>query len=92
MTRAQVFFGLFALTAEVKVGSFSAGMVKETGDGTARFLHSVVRGEIDAREGQSSQAKRAKDKLSDETPAENCRENAMSLVSPCCSPSLPSTS
>lgn len=56
-------------------------MVKETGEGTARFLHSVVKGEIDAREGQSSQAQRALDKVSKaEAQGESCKETAMSLV------------
>lgn len=58
-------------------------MVKETGEGTSRFLHSVVKGEIDAREGQSSQAQRAKDKVGAlEAPVENCKDVALSLVRP----------
>ena len=56
-------------------------MVKETGEGTARFLHSVVKGEIDAREGQSSQAQRAKARASmSVAPEESCKEAALSLV------------
>ena len=58
------------------------GMVKETGEGTARFLHSVVKGEIDAREGQSSQAQRALDRVTNsDAPGETCKETAMSLAS-----------
>ena len=57
-------------------------MVKETGEGTARFLHSVVKGEIDARQGQSSQAQRALDRVSNITAqGETCKETAMTLVS-----------
>lgn len=59
-----------------------AGMVKETGEGTAKFLHSVVKGEIDAREGQSNQAQRAKDRVSEMAPEENCKDAAMDLVRP----------
>lgn len=56
-------------------------MVKETGEGTSRFLHSVVKGEIDAREGQSSQAQRAKDRIANmPVSSDSCKETAMSLV------------
>lgn len=65
----------------LKTWPWFAGMVKETGEGTARFLHSVVKGEIDAREGQSSQAQRALHRVSNvETQGEDCKETAMSLV------------
>lgn len=58
-------------------------MVKETGEGTARFLHSVVKGEVDAREAQSKGAKRARDQVASvPASAEICQWTATTLVPP----------
>lgn len=56
-------------------------MVRETGEGTARLLHSIANGEIDSREGASAQAKRALSRVSKHPPPlQTMRQTADALV------------
>lgn len=61
-----------------------AGMVAETGEGTSKFLHDVVSGNINARDNQRVQAMRAKETVSTRPDnIEGTRDVAKELVS-CC--------
>lgn len=56
-------------------------MVAETGEGTSKFLHDVVNGNIDARNNQRAQAMRAKDTIGNMPEGfDGTREVAQELV------------
>ena len=56
--------------------------MRETGEGTARLLHSIANGEVDTREGKTAKAQRALDDMA-RTPRKSIswKETAETLVS-----------